>query len=87
MITIKIVVDNGLPERGGRINRKTYESIKRAKGNSAFFPDGHYIPVGEKPFEPEYIIFVVDEGLADNTLVISRDVKELFYKDRESLSF
>ena len=84
---IRIAVDVGLPERGGRINSKTYESIKQAKGNSAFFPDGNYIPVGKNPFDPDYIIFVVDEELEDNAFIVSSDVKELFYKNRPSLSF
>jgi hypothetical protein len=87
MIEIKIIVDTGLSERGARINWKTYESIKKAKGNSQFFPDGKCIPVGNNPFEPDYIIFIVDKELEDNTLVVSKDVKELFYKNRTSLSF
>lgn len=85
MAEIKITVDAGLPERAGRINRRTYESIKKAKGNSAFFPDGNHIPVGMNPFDPAYIIFVVDEKLEDDTLVISSDVKNLFYKNSPSL--
>ena len=87
MTNITITVDAGLTERTGRINRKTYASIKMAKGDSAFFPDGTYIPVGKEPFEPDYIIFVVDDELRDNTLVVSSDVKELFYKGRDRLAF
>jgi hypothetical protein len=87
MTIITIAVDSSLPERGARINRKTYESIKKAKGDSAFFPDGRYIPVGDKPFDPDYIIFIVDEGVEDNTLLVSSDVKESFYRGADTLGF
>jgi hypothetical protein len=78
MTEIKIVVDVGLAERAGRVNRKTYVAIKKANGINAFYPDGTLF---------DYIVFAVDEELSDNTLVVSRDVKELCYKNRTSLSF
>lgn len=87
MTEIKITVDAGLPERSGRINRQTYLAIKKAKGDTAFFPDGKFIPVGQNPFDPDYIILVADEEMDEGTLVVSRDVKALFYKDLEILSF
>ena len=78
MTEIKITVDSGLTERAGRINQKTYDSIKKTKGFNAFYPDGICF---------DYIFFAVDEKTEDNTLVVSSDVKELCYKNRTSLSY
>lgn len=86
MTEVRIVVDNGLPERSGRISRRTYDAVKKAKGSGAFFPDVSCFAVGRNPFDPDYIMFVVDDELLGGMFVISRDVKELFYKDMETLS-
>jgi hypothetical protein len=87
MNIIRIIEDTGLPERAGRINKKTWTSIKTAKGNSAFFPDGDQIIVASNPFEPQYILFAVDEDLEDDTLYVSSDIKALLYSNKDFLKY
>jgi hypothetical protein len=84
---ITIVEDAGLPERAARINRRTYDAIKRAKGNPTFFPDVGALGVGQDPFDPDYILFIVDDTMIDNMLVVSSDVKGRYYANRNALSF
>ena len=86
MNEIKIVVDSAFAEREAKINRKTWLAIKTKKGDSAFF-EGNAIMVGENVFDPQYILFIVDEDLPDNTMIVSKDVKEMCYADKDTLSF
>ncbi len=77
-LRIQIATDNSLTERSARISLKTWQAIK-AKKNNAFFPEGNQIVIGENPFDPMYIIFVVDEGLPDDLFFVSEDVKSKVY--------
>ena len=87
MSKISIIEDPGLPDRSGRINKKTWVSIKEAKGANAFFPSGDQIIVASNPFEPQYILFAVDEDLEDDTLYVSSDIKSLLYSDKDFLDY
>lgn len=85
---ITIIEDAGLPERVARINSNTYNSIKSVKGKSAFFPSGApAILVGEDPFDPDYVLFIVDSEMQDNIMVVSSDVKRRHYAGRNILRF
>lgn len=85
MTTIHIKVDSGLPDRSGRINVKTWQAIKEAKGGSSIFPEENSILVGQNPFEPQYLLLAVNEDIEENTLFVSSDVKSLVYKDRTTI--
>lgn len=81
---IEIVVDASLPPGSGRISRKAWERVKAKKGGSAFFPDGSQVFVGD-PFGATYIVFVIDNGLADDRFEVSVDVKTDFYASRSHI--
>jgi hypothetical protein len=88
MPQIQIIEDKGLSERSGRISMETWKKIKSAKGNSAFFPDGDQIlMVSSNPFEPQYLLFAVNDDAAEDTLYVSSDVKASLYKDKETLPY
>jgi hypothetical protein len=85
---INIITGSGLPELSARINRKTYDAIRRATGDSAFLPDGDCIVVARDPFRPDYILHITSEAeVADNVLNVSNDVKTKFYGNTEHLEF
>jgi len=81
---IKITEQAGLPARGARISKKTYNAIKMAKGNSAFFPETNAIWAGLNPFDPDYIIFIGDAP--DNVLIVSSDVKKKHFANKTAIS-
>jgi hypothetical protein len=85
---ITIIENTGLSQRVAQINQNTYNSIIIAKGNSAFFPNGlPAIGVGEDPFDPDYILFIVANDLPDNVMFVSSDVKARHYANRTTLTF
>jgi hypothetical protein len=82
---VAIITDPSLPERSARISSKIWKAVKAKKGGTGFFPDGNAILVGTNPFDPSYIMFVVDEGLPENSFVVSADVKKSNYPSTEYL--
>lgn len=77
-LRITILTDNGLPERSARVSSKTWQTVKSRKAN-AFFPAGDAVLVATNPFDPDYLLFVVDEGIPEDTFVVSADVKKNIY--------
>jgi hypothetical protein len=82
---IYIVMDRTLTERSGRISSKTWSAVKAKRGDTAFFPEGNQIIVGNNPFDPSYVLFVVDEEMPDDQFLVSEDVKRLFFPSTEFL--
>ena len=85
--TITITVDCGLSERAGRINPKTYQAIKESKGSSAFYPAVNFDSVLNDLSNREGIYFKLDASLEENKMIVSSDVKKLYYKNTEILTF
>lgn len=84
---IAIIVDKGLPERSGRINSKTWQAVKSKRVGNGFFdlPEGKVVPIGTNPFEPSYLLFVVDDELPVDSFVVSSDVKKTVYPTTDYL--
>jgi hypothetical protein len=82
---IAIITDRGLPERSARISSKTWLTVKAKRGGTAFFQEGNTVLVGANPFDPSYILFVVDEELPDDSFIVSADVKQNIYPSTDYL--
>ena len=54
------------------------------KAGTNFFPEGDQVLVGD-PFGAKYILLIIDNGLKDNQLEVSQDVKEKFYSARSTI--
>lgn len=86
MKSIKIIEDHTLSEHSGKISKNTWQSIKKSKGSGAFFPEENHILVGNNPFDPQYILEVVNDDLEKDVLYVSPDIKRSLYKDTDILS-
>ena len=82
---IQIITDMNLPERSARISSKTWRSVKAKKAGRGFFPEGNAILIGTNPFDPSYILLVVDEELLNDSFVVSADVKQNIYPSTDYL--
>ena len=87
MTKIDIVENIELPPLSARIHKKTWEAVEAERGDSAFFQSGTVISVGANPFDPDYVLKVVDEEIREHTLFVSSDVKSKVYKDLDFLTY
>jgi len=79
---IKIQVNNNIIGLEANISSKTWNNIKEHYGDILCFPKGNEILIGEI-FLKCYMLRVVDNDITDGILSVSKDVKELFYNDKD----
>jgi hypothetical protein len=82
---IIIIEDPSLEGLHEKISRITIDNIRSRKFGSIFSPDGDVIDVFESAIGKKYILRVADDQTDIGKLLVSPQIKEIFYKDKDSI--
>ena len=84
MRTIEIIEDTSLDNSAASLAEATWNYIKQSDVESAFFPLGREIAIGN--FEgPRYLLRIVAEGHPEDELRVSAWVKQTFYPGKTNI--
>jgi len=80
MIDIQIRVDSDLYDLMAKISSTTWTNVCNAKGYNQFFPIGNLVSVTQDD-KSSYTLQVCKHNVDENTLLVSQQVKDEFYKN------
>ena len=86
MRTIEIIEDTSLDNSTATLAEATWNYIKQSDVESAFFPVGREIVVGNIFEGPRYLIRIVAEGHPEDELRVSAWVKQTFYPGKTNIT-